>query len=124
MSHMYHLSAKLVGASLLGLSLSACNLSTPTNSPLLTLEQDELPSPLTVAEALPSKGDQICSAGGMRLVYGLDHDNNGVIGPYESIGMEYLCNPVSGGDRGQKVVVIGSGIPAADKARLLTSSGG
>lgn len=124
MSHMYRLSLKLISLSLTGLFLSGCNLSTPPNSELLSLEQQALPESLTVAEALPPKGDRVCQSGGMRLVYGLDHDRNGVIGPYESIGMEYLCNASTSDQPGQRVVVIGAGIPAKDRARLLSSAGG
>ena len=123
MTKTYHLSLKIITLSMLGLVVCGCDFSSKPSSSLSNLESEALPEPLTIAEALPSSGDSVCASGGIRLVYGLDHDKNGSVGPYESIGMEYLCNPSSNTDKGQRVVVIGNGVPAADKARLLAPTG-
>ncbi len=124
MNNPYHLTLKLVSLSVCGLVLSGCNLVSSSSEQISNVEMSALPAPLTIAEILPSKGNKVCSNGGIRLVYGLDHDGNGTVGPYESIGMEYICTPSANTGSGQRVVVIGSGVPTADRERLIKSSGG
>lgn len=92
--------------------LSGCNLK-PSDSSV----SNGLPSPITVAETLSA--NDVCAHGGIRLVYGLDHDGNGSVGPYESIGMEYLCSPSASDETGPRVVTIGDGVPQEDKQKYL-----
>lgn len=98
--------------------LSACNDS-PLQSRANNLS-DALPEPLTVAETIHAhSGHNVCEMGGIQLLYGLDHNHDGRVGPYESLGTEYLCNPSHQSEEGPRVVTIGEGIPEADKQRIL-----
>lgn len=100
--------------------LTGCDLKPASGA--TTAQNSALPSPITVAETITANAsNEICSNGGIKLVYGLDHDENGHVGPYESIGMEYLCNPTGSGQSGPRVVTIGDGVPNDVKEKYIRS---
>ena len=108
---------RLSGVAIVLALLSGCNDSLPRQS---SFNNGTLPAPLTVAETIKANaGDSVCGSGGIRLVYGLDHNNDGRVGPYESLGTEYVCNPGSDKESGPRVVTTGDGIPAEDRERIL-----
>lgn len=121
MKHLARSSLTLTFAVILLTQLSGCDLKTSANKN--SSLADGLPSPLTVAETLAANtANQVCASGGIRLVYGLDHNNDGRVGPYESIGMEYLCNPTDS-ETGPQVVKVGDGVPEKQKQKYLSSFG-
>lgn len=117
--HSRHPRKFLIALNVISLTLlSACNKSRPDQR---SDNNTDLPTPITVAQTIPANsGDSVCDRGGIRLVYGLDHNRDGKVGPYESLGAEYLCHDQAN-PNGPRVVVIGNGIPEEDKERILRS---